>query len=111
MGIDRRRLFAAMAGAGALGAASDARSAPVRDAVAAGIDDFAIGDADRAALGDMQKSAPFGQWDSGAVKDQVADADVIAAGRRQYAGRGRHQRISRARHLRRQNDAPVDLGL
>ena len=32
MGIDRRRLFAAMAGAGALGAASDARSAPLRDA-------------------------------------------------------------------------------
>ena len=32
MGIDRRRLFAAMAGAGAIGAASDARSTPVRDA-------------------------------------------------------------------------------
>jgi uncharacterized secreted repeat protein (TIGR03808 family) len=32
MGIDRRRLFAAIAGAGAVGAASDARSMPVRDA-------------------------------------------------------------------------------
>jgi uncharacterized secreted repeat protein (TIGR03808 family) len=31
MGIDRRRLFAAMAGAGAIGAAGDARSMPVRD--------------------------------------------------------------------------------
>jgi uncharacterized secreted repeat protein (TIGR03808 family) len=31
MGIDRRRLFAAMAGAGVIGAAGDARSMPVRD--------------------------------------------------------------------------------
>jgi uncharacterized secreted repeat protein (TIGR03808 family) len=32
MSIDRRRLFAAIAGAGAVGAATDARSMPVRDA-------------------------------------------------------------------------------
>jgi len=32
MSIDRRRLFAAMAGAGAAGAASEAQSMPVRDA-------------------------------------------------------------------------------
>src|SRR5262245_46241288 len=31
MGIDRRRMFAALAGFGALGAASEARAAPVRD--------------------------------------------------------------------------------
>jgi uncharacterized secreted repeat protein (TIGR03808 family) len=33
MGIDRRRLFAAMAGAGAVGAAGEAQSMPVREAV------------------------------------------------------------------------------
>ena len=32
MAIDRRRMFAALAGAGALGAASEARSAPAREA-------------------------------------------------------------------------------
>jgi hypothetical protein len=32
MGLDRRRLFAAMAGAGAVSAASEAWSMPVRDA-------------------------------------------------------------------------------
>jgi uncharacterized secreted repeat protein (TIGR03808 family) len=32
MGVDRRRIFAALAGAGALGVAGEARAAPVRDA-------------------------------------------------------------------------------
>ncbi len=44
MGIDRRRLFAAMAGAGAVGVAGEARSMPVRDAPSrADIDAAAFG--------------------------------------------------------------------
>ena len=43
MSIDRRRLFAVMAGAGAIGAASEARSMPLRDATRADIDAAALG--------------------------------------------------------------------
>ena len=43
MSIDRRRLFAVMAGAGAIGAASEARSMPLRDAPRADIDAAALG--------------------------------------------------------------------
>jgi uncharacterized secreted repeat protein (TIGR03808 family) len=43
MSIDRRRLFAVMAGAGAIGAASEARSMPLRDATRADIDAASLG--------------------------------------------------------------------
>jgi uncharacterized secreted repeat protein (TIGR03808 family) len=43
MSIDRRRLFAVMAGAGAIGAASEARSMPQRDATRADIDAASLG--------------------------------------------------------------------
>ena len=43
MSIDRRRLFAVMAGAGAIGAASEARSMPLRDTPRAEIDAAALG--------------------------------------------------------------------
>src|SRR5271167_1974523 len=43
MGIDRRHLFAAIAGAGAVGAATNAQSAPTRDGPRAEIDAAALG--------------------------------------------------------------------
>src|SRR5271170_4812548 len=61
-----------------------------RNAIAAGADNFAIGDAHEAASAEVQKSAPFREWNSGAVEHKTGYGDVVAAGGRQHRGPSRH---------------------
>ena len=66
-----------------------------RDAVAAGIDDFAIGDAHRGAFRQMDKPTAIRQRDCIAVEDEAAETDVIAAARRQQRRTSSHDQPRR----------------